>query len=73
MIELIEQVRREGDSIGGAAEIVASGVPAGWGEPVFDKLKAKTWARAMFSLPAVLGVEYDAVGFCRGEGAGQPK
>ncbi len=40
MIELIERVRREGDSVGGIAEIVATGVPAGWGEPVFDKLKA---------------------------------
>ncbi len=59
MIELIEQVRREGDSIGGAAEIVAVNVPAGWGEPVFDKLKADL-GKAMFSLPAVLGVEYGA-------------
>jgi chorismate synthase len=59
MIALIEQVRREMDSIGGVAEIVASGVPAGWGEPVFDKLKADL-GKAMFSLPAVLGVEYGA-------------
>jgi chorismate synthase len=54
---LIEQVRSERDSIGGVAEIVATGVPAGWGEPVFDKLKAD-FAKALFSLPAVLGVEY---------------
>ncbi|MCX5660258.1 MAG: chorismate synthase [Planctomycetota bacterium] len=59
MIELIEQVRREMDSIGGVSEIVATGVPAGWGEPVFDKLKADL-GKAMFSLPAVLGVEYGA-------------
>jgi chorismate synthase len=59
MIELIERVRGEGDSIGGIAEIVATGVPAGWGEPVFDKLKADL-AKAMFSLPAVMGVEYGA-------------
>ncbi|MFP4144888.1 MAG: chorismate synthase [Phycisphaeraceae bacterium] len=57
MIDLIEQVRREQDSIGGVAEIVATGVPAGWGEPVFDKLKADL-GKAMFSLPAVMGVEY---------------
>ena len=57
MIELIEQVRKEGDSIGGAAEIVATNVPAGLGEPVFDKIKADL-AKALFSLPAVLGVEY---------------
>ncbi|HEY7818693.1 MAG TPA: chorismate synthase [Vicinamibacteria bacterium] len=59
MIELIEQVRREEDSIGGIAEIVATGVPAGWGEPVFDKLKADL-GKAMLSLPAVMGVEYGA-------------
>ena len=59
MIELIERMRAEGDSIGGVAEIVATGVPAGWGEPVFDKLKADL-GKALFSLPAVLGVEYGA-------------
>ena len=59
MIELIEQVRLDQDSIGGMAELVATGVPAGWGEPVFDKLKADL-GKAMFSLPAVLGVEYGA-------------
>lgn len=57
MIELIESIRKEGDSIGGAAEIVATNVPAGLGEPVFDKVKADL-AKALFSLPAVLGVEY---------------
>ncbi|HEY7697835.1 MAG TPA: chorismate synthase [Vicinamibacteria bacterium] len=61
MIELIERVRGEGDSIGGIAEIVAKGVPPGWGEPVFDKLKADL-GKAMLSLPAVTGVEY-GVGF----------
>jgi chorismate synthase len=59
MIELIETVRKDGDSIGGIAEIVATGVPPGWGEPVFDKLKADL-GKAMLSLPAVLGVEYGA-------------
>ena len=59
MIELIEAMRKAGDSIGGVAEIVAVGVPPGWGEPVFDKLKADL-GKAMFSLPAVLGVEYGA-------------
>ena len=61
MIELIERVRKEGDSIGGAAEIVATNIPAGLGEPVFDKIKADL-AKALFSLPAVLGVEY-GIGF----------
>ena len=61
MVELIEAVRKDGDSIGGIAEIVATGVPAGLGEPVFDKIKADL-AKALFSLPAVLGVEY-GIGF----------
>jgi chorismate synthase len=61
MIDLIESCRKDGDSIGGAAEIVASNVPAGLGEPVFDKIKADL-AKALFSLPAVLGVEY-GIGF----------
>jgi chorismate synthase len=61
MVELIETVRKDQDSIGGVAEIVARGVPAGLGEPVFDKLKADL-GKALFSLPAVLGVEY-GVGF----------
>lgn len=61
MIAHIEEVRKQGDSIGGAAEIVAANIPAGLGEPVFDKLKADL-AKALFSLPAVLGVEY-GIGF----------
>ncbi|HVJ15946.1 MAG TPA: chorismate synthase, partial [Polyangiaceae bacterium] len=61
MVELIEALRKDQDSIGGVAEIVASGIPAGLGEPVFDKLKADI-GKALFSLPAVLGVEY-GVGF----------
>jgi chorismate synthase len=68
MQELIEEVRKEGDSIGGVAEVVARGVPAGWGEPVFDKLKADL-GKALFSLPAVLGVEYGA-GFAVAEARG---
>lgn len=61
MVELIQALRKDQDSIGGTAEIVARNVPAGLGEPVFDKLKADL-AKALFSLPAVLGVEY-GVGF----------
>lgn len=57
MIDLIDAVRKELDSVGGVSEIVASGVPAGWGEPVFDKLKADL-AKAILSIPAVLGFEY---------------
>ena len=61
MVALIERMRGEQNSIGGVAEIVATGVPAGLGEPVFDKLKADL-GKALFSLPAVLGVEY-GIGF----------
>jgi chorismate synthase len=59
MVTLIEAMRKAQDSVGGVSEIVASGVPAGLGEPVFDKLKADL-AKALFSLPAVVGVEYGA-------------
>jgi chorismate synthase len=59
MIALIEEVRKEQDSIGGICELVATGVPPGLGEPVFDKLKADL-AKGLLSLPAVLGFEYGA-------------
>ncbi|HEX2733757.1 MAG TPA: chorismate synthase [Polyangiaceae bacterium] len=61
MIELVESVRKNQDSIGGIAEVIAHPVPAGLGEPVFDKIKADI-AKALFSLPAVMGVEY-GIGF----------
>lgn len=57
MIALIEEVRKDRDSIGGISELVAVGVPPGLGEPVFDKLKADL-AKAMLSLPAVTAFEY---------------
>ncbi|MEB3337341.1 MAG: chorismate synthase [Leptolyngbyaceae bacterium] len=56
MIDLIEQVRREGDSIGGVVECVARQVPKGLGEPVFDKLEADL-AKGVMSLPATKGFE----------------
>jgi chorismate synthase len=56
MISLIEQIRHEGDSIGGRIECVARGVPPGLGEPVFDKLEADL-AKAMLSIPAATGFE----------------
>ncbi|HUA38566.1 MAG TPA: chorismate synthase [Candidatus Sulfopaludibacter sp.] len=51
MIRLIEKMRKAGDTVGGVVEGIARGVPAGWGEPVFDKLEADL-AKAMLSLPA---------------------
>lgn len=56
MIERVEAARKAGDSVGGVVRMVARGVPAGWGEPVFDKLDADL-AKAMMSIPAVKGVE----------------
>jgi len=56
MIELIEQVGRDGNSIGGVVECVARKVPKGLGEPVFDKLEADI-AKGVMSLPASKGFE----------------
>lgn len=56
MIERIEAARKDGDSVGGVIGAVARGVPAGWGEPVFDKLEADL-AKAVMSLPACKGFE----------------
>jgi len=56
MIERIKAVRAEGDSVGGIIECRARGLPAGLGEPVFDRLEADL-AKAMLSLPATKGFE----------------
>lgn len=57
MASLIAEVKSSGDTIGGVITCVVSGVPAGWGEPVFDKLHAKLGS-AMLSINAVKGFEY---------------
>ncbi|MDD2326991.1 MAG: chorismate synthase [bacterium] len=57
MIKLIQEVRYQGDTIGGVITCVATGVPAGLGEPVFGKLHA-TLGSAMLSINAVKGFEY---------------
>ncbi len=56
MIARIEEVRKAGDTVGGAVTVVATQIPAGWGSPVFDKLHADL-AKALWSLPAVKGLE----------------
>lgn len=56
MIEKIERIRNDGDSIGGVVECVAHNVPKGLGEPVFDKLEADL-AKGVMSLPASKGFE----------------
>ncbi|MFW5730727.1 MAG: chorismate synthase [Desulfonatronovibrionaceae bacterium] len=53
---MVQEAAREGDSLGGVVEIVAENVPAGLGEPVFDKLDARL-AYALMSVGAVKGVE----------------
>ncbi|NPV62905.1 MAG: chorismate synthase [Methanotrichaceae archaeon] len=59
MLARLEEVRAEGDSLGGVVEIVAEGVPPGLGLPVFDKLDSDL-ARALMSLGAVKAVEIGA-------------
>lgn len=54
--KLITQLRREGNSIGARVDVIAKNVPAGLGEPVFDRLDAEI-AKALMSIPAVKGVE----------------
>jgi chorismate synthase len=56
MIARIDEARKAGDSLGGVVAAIARGVPAGLGEPVFDKLEADL-AKAMLSLPAAKGFE----------------
>ena len=56
MQALVERVKEEKDSVGGIVSCVCRHVPAGWGEPVFDKLEAKL-AQAMLSIPATKGFE----------------
>ena len=56
MVEMVEQAKRDLNSLGGIVEIRARSVPAGLGEPVFDKLDADI-GKAMLSIPAVKGVE----------------
>ena len=53
---LVTELRRQGTSCGARLEILAEGVPVGWGEPVFDRLDADI-AHAMMSINAVKGVE----------------
>lgn len=57
MQQKIEEVRKAGDSLGGVVSCVISGVPPGWGEPVFDKLHAEL-GKAMLSINAVKGFEF---------------
>jgi chorismate synthase len=57
--DYMDQLRRDGDSIGARIEVVAENVPAGWGEPIYDRLDADI-AHAMMGLNAVKGVSIGA-------------
>jgi chorismate synthase len=66
--KLLDGIRKQGDSVGALLEVVATGVPAGWGEPVIDRLDADM-AKAMMSINAVKGVEIGA-GMAAAQGTG---
>ncbi|MCL6589658.1 MAG: chorismate synthase [Firmicutes bacterium] len=69
MIAEILKIKAEGDTCGGVIEVIARGVPAGLGEPVFDKLSA-TIAHGIMSIGAVKGVEIgDGFGFAGMKGS----
>jgi chorismate synthase len=65
----LDEVRKSGSSIGAVIEVVASGVPAGWGDPLYDKLDSDL-ARAMMTINAVKGVEIGD-GFAAAELSGE--
>ncbi|MDP3314172.1 chorismate synthase [Lutibacter sp.] len=62
MVARIEEIKKQGDTIGGTITCVVQNVPVGWGEPIFDKLHAQL-GKAMLSINAVKGFEYGS-GFC---------
>lgn len=65
----IENVKKEGDSLGGVVQVVAHNVPAGLGEPIYDKLSVDL-AKAMVSIPAVKGFEIgDGFAVCERKGS----
>ncbi|MFP3230492.1 MAG: chorismate synthase [Caldisphaera sp.] len=59
--EIIEKIRKEGDSIGAMVEIIVKNPPKSLGEPVFNKLKSDL-AKSLLSIPGVVGFEY-GIGF----------
>ena len=74
MASLIEQAREEGDSVGGAVECVATGLPTGVGGPRYDGIQGSI-ARIVFGIPAVKGLEFGAgfsVAGLRGSRANDP-
>ena len=68
MLEEIERVRAEGDSVGGIVEVIVYGMKAGVGDNLFDGLEGKI-SSLLFSVPAVKGVEF-GLGFLAGSSRG---
>lgn len=69
MMKKIEELRKDGNSAGGIIECRIEGIPAGLGEPVFDKIDA-VLAQAMLSVGAVKGIEFGA-GFAAADSTGK--
>jgi chorismate synthase len=59
MIQKIEEVRKEGDSVGGIIEAISVNVPVGLGEPLFKNVESEI-SKVLFAIPAVKGVEFGA-------------
>ncbi|PSN84261.1 chorismate synthase [Candidatus Marsarchaeota G1 archaeon OSP_D] len=59
MEEVVLEARKNGDSVGGVVEAIALGVPAGYGDPIFDSVESKL-AHALFGIPAVKALEFGA-------------
>ncbi|MHA1266761.1 MAG: chorismate synthase [Candidatus Helarchaeota archaeon] len=59
MIHRIEEIKKEGDSVGGIIEVICTNIPVGLGEPIFRNLESEL-SRLLFSIPAVKGVEFGA-------------
>lgn len=69
MAAAVLQARAEQDSVGGVVEVAAVGIPAGFGDPIYDGIE-NTMARAFFGIPAVKGVEFgDGFGCARLRGS----
>ena len=69
MTSLMEQVSREGDSIGGCIECKVTGLPAGVGDPIYDSVESVI-SYGMFGIPAIKGIEFgEGFGVCRDKGS----